>query len=242
MTKSKIKVDIYLDGASIKAIKKYKSSKLIKGFTTNPSLMRKENIKDYKKFANSILKIEKKKPISLEVFADEIAEMKLQAEEIASWGKNVFVKIPITNTKGESTVGLIKELNKKKIKCNVTAIFTLNQFNKVIRNNNTKTENILSVFAGRIADTGIDPEKMMLKMMSKLRNRKNFKLLWASTREILNIIQADRIGCNIITVPYELFAKIKLLNKDLTSYSLETVKSFYEDALKSKYKINYKKI
>ena len=242
MIKSKLKVNIYLDGASLNAIKKYKSSKYIKGFTTNPSLMRKENIKDYKKFANSILKIERKKPISFEVFADKISEMKLQAEEIASWGNNVYVKIPITNTKGESTASLVKELNQKKIKCNVTAIFTLKQFYQVIKNNNTKTENILSVFAGRIADTGIDPEIMLKKMISKLKRRKNFKILWASTREILNIVQADRVGCQIITVPYELISKINLLDKNLTSYSLETVKTFYEDALKSNYKINYKKI
>ncbi len=240
MNKNKLKINIYLDGASINAIKKYKSSKYIKGFTTNPSLMRKENIKDYKKFANSILKIEKIKPISFEVFADDLEEMKLQAQEIASWGKNVFVKIPVTNTKGISTVNLIKELNQKKIKCNVTAIFTMQQFDNIIKNNNTKTENILSIFAGRIADTGVDPENLLKKMLLKLKHKKNFKLLWASTREILNIIQADKIGCNIITVPYELFSKINLLNKDLKNYSLETVKTFYNDALKSKYKIKYK--
>ena len=240
MNKNKLKINIYLDGASINAIKKYKSSKYIKGFTTNPSLMRKENIKDYKKFANSILKIEKIKPISFEVFADDLEEMKLQAQEIASWGKNVFVKIPVTNTKGISTVNLIKELNQKKIKCNVTAIFTMQQFDNIIKNNNTKTENILSIFAGRIADTGVDPENLLKKMLLKLKYKKNFKLLWASTREILNIIQADKIGCNIITVPYELFSKINLLNKDLKNYSLETVKTFYNDALKSKYKIKYK--
>lgn len=240
MNKNKLKINIYLDGASIDAIKKYKSSKYIEGFTTNPSLMRKEGIKDYKKFANTILKIEKKKPISFEVFADDLAEMKLQAQEIASWGKNVYVKIPITNTNGVSTVNLIKELNQKKIKCNVTAIFTMEQFNNIIKNNNTRTENILSVFAGRIADTGVDPEKLLKKMLLKLKNKKNFKLLWASTREIFNIVQANRIGCDIITVPYELFSKINLFNKDLKRYSLETVKTFYFDALKSKYKIKYK--
>ncbi len=240
MTKVNFKIQIYLDGASIEAIKKYKSSRHIKGFTTNPSLMRKEKIRNYKDFALAVLKIEKKKPISFEVFADDINEMKLQAIEIASWGKNVFVKIPITNTKGESTARLINELNEMKIKCNVTAIFTLNQINEVIKINRTNTLNILSVFAGRIADTGRDPSEIILKMISKLKKRKNFKLLWASTREIFNVVEANRIGCHIITVPHELLSKIKLFNKNLNQYSRETVKTFYEDARKSKYKINYK--
>ena len=174
------------------------------------------------------------------MFADDINEMKLQAIEIASWGKNVFVKIPITNTKGESTARLINELNEMKIKCNVTAIFTLNQINEVIKINRTNTLNILSVFAGRIADTGRDPSEIILKMISKLKKEKNFKLLWASTREIFNVVEANRIGCHIITVPHELLSKIKLFNKNLNQYSRETVKTFYEDARKSKYKINYK--
>ena len=167
MTKVNFKIQIYLDGASIEAIKKYKSSRHIKGFTTNPSLMRKEKIRNYKDFALAVLKIEKKKPISFEVFADDINEMKLQAIEIASWGKNVFVKIPITNTKGESTARLINELNEMKIKCNVTAIFTLNQINEVIKINRTNTLNILV-----LNELHMEIYEIILKMISKLKKEK----------------------------------------------------------------------
>jgi transaldolase len=237
----KLKTEIYLDGANIKAIKYYQKSPIIKGFTTNPSLMAKEKVKDYFSFAKQILSIEKRKPISFEVFADTIAEMKKQACEISSWGKNVFVKIPITNTKGIKTYRLINELNNIGIKCNVTAIFTYDQLKEVVKNNEGRTKNILSVFAGRIADTGIDPMPILQKMKSYLKNKKQFKLLWASPREIFNIIQASKINCDIITVPYEMLPKLSLFKKNLNKYSIETVKMFYNDAKRSNYKIKITK-
>ena len=230
------KIKIYLDGANIEAIKLYKKKNFIKGFTTNPSLMRKEAVSNYKNFAKKILKIEKKNQF-LEVFADSLVEMKKQAIEISTWGKNVFVKIPITNTKGVKTYKLINELNSMGIKCNVTAIFTYNQLEEVVNYNKYNVKNILSVFCGRIADTGIDPIPSLKKMKKLIINKKNFQLLWASPREIFNIIQAQKIGCDIITVPYNMLPKIKLFGKNLNKYSLETVKTFYSDAKKSRYQI-----
>lgn len=231
------KIKIYLDGANINAIRLYKKKKFIEGFTTNPSLMRKEAVENYKNFAKKILKIEKNKPISFEVFADSLEEMKKQAMEISSWGKNVFVKIPITNTKGDKTYKLINELNGMGIKCNITAIFTYNQFKEVVNYNKYNVNNILSVFCGRIADTGIDPLTSLKKMKKLIINKKNFELLWASPREIFNVIQAQNVGCDIITVPYSMLPKLKLFGKNLNKYSLETVKTFYTDAKKSRYQI-----
>jgi transaldolase len=233
----KIKISIFADGANLSDIIKLNSNCLIKGFTTNPTLMKKNNIKNYKDFALKLLGKIKKKPVSFEVFADDINEMRIQAYKIAKWGKNVNVKIPITNTKGVKTSNLIGELTSNKIVCNVTAIFKVSQVRDVLKKINKKDHIILSVFAGRIADSGNDPETIMKQCKDLLRNYKNAKLLWASTREIFNIIQAERCGCHIITVPENFIKKLNIIGKDLNQYSLETVKMFYSDAKKADYSI-----
>ena len=232
----KFKIDIYADGANEKDMYLMNKNKLISGMTTHPSLMKKSGIKNYKKFAKKILKKIKKKPISFEVFADEFDEMEKQAYEINGWGKNIFVKIPITNSKGKSSKKLIKKLLNKKIKLNITAIMTLTQIKKLM-SLNFKSECILSVFCGRIADSGVDP-KITIKAAKKIiKNKKNIKLLWASCRELYSIIEAEKTGCDIITVPNDMLKKINLFGKNLKKYSLETVKDFYRDALDAGFKI-----
>jgi transaldolase len=233
----KIKISIFADGASLRDIFKLKSNLLIKGFTTNPTLMKKNNITNYKEFALKLLSKIKDKPVSFEVFSDDINEMRIQAYKIAKWGKNVNVKIPITNTKGVKTSNLIGELTSNKILCNVTAIFTTSQVKDVLKKINKKDHIILSVFAGRIADSGKDPEVIMRRCKDLLVRYKNAKLLWASTREIFSIIQAERCGCDIITVPENFIKNLNLIGKDLNQYSLETVKMFYRDAKKVGYNI-----
>ncbi len=233
----KIKIEIYADGADILEIKKLSRIKYIKGFTTNPSLMRKSGIKNYEKFCKNALKISGNKPISFEVFSDELNEIKNQALKISSWSKNVYVKIPITNTKKISTNNIINELNNKNVKLNITAIFTRKQIDGVLKNINKKTPCILSIFAGRIADAGFDPEKIINYAVKKCKKFKNVKILWASTREIYNIFQATKLKCHIITVPNDILNKLNIIGKNLDQYSLETVKSFYNDAKKSGYKI-----
>ena len=230
------KIDIYVDGASIKNIRKLNKKKFIKGFTTNPSLMRFEGVTNYEKFIKKILSIEKKKPISFEVFSDDEKAMYREAKILASYGNNIFVKIPVTDTKGNFLINLINKCNEENIKCNITAVFTFRQF-KLIADNikNKKITNIISVFAGRIADTGKDPAIILKKMKKYIVRRKNLKLLWASTREPLNIIQAEKINCDIITVPYSMIDKLKNFDKDLEDFSLDTVMQFYKDAKKSKY-------
>ena len=235
--KKKIKISIFADGANLKDIIKLNSNPLIKGFTTNPTLMKKNNIKNYKKFALKLLSKIKNKPISFEVFADDINEMRIQAYKIAKWGKNVNVKIPITNTKGIKTSNLISELTSNKILCNVTAIFTVSQIKDVLKNIKKNDHIILSIFAGRIADSGIDPEAMLKQCKKLLKNYKNAKLLWASTREIFSIIQAERCGCDIITVPENFIKNLNIIGKNLNQYSQETVKMFYSDAKKAGYDI-----
>ena len=235
--KKKIKISIFADGANLKDIIKLNSNPLIKGFTTNPTLMKKNNIKNYKKFALKLLNKIKNKPISFEVFADDINEMRIQAYKIAKWGKNVNVKIPITNTKGIKTSNLISELTSNKIVCNVTAIFTVSQIKDVLKNIKKNDHIILSIFAGRIADSGIDPEAMLRQCKKLLKNYKNAKLLWASTREIFSIIQAERCGCDIITVPENFIKNLNIIGKNLNQFSLETVKMFYSDAKKAGYAI-----
>lgn len=229
----RFKTEYYADGANIKDIIEGNKNNKIKGFTTNPSLMKSSGVKNYKKFAKQILKIVKKKPVSFEIFADEVKEIESQARIIASWGKNVFVKIPIINTKGISNAKLIGKLNKEKIKLNVTAVFTPSQSKEVIKYIGKKTEIIISVFAGRIADSGKDPVIELNKHIKLSKNYKNIKILWASVREPFNLIQAQKIGCHIITVPEEILKKTKNFNKNLFQYSKETVKMFYNDAKKS---------
>jgi transaldolase len=209
----------------------------IKGFTTNPSLMRKANIKDYEAFAKNLLSKIKVKPVSFEVFSDDLDIMVKQAEKIATWGKNVNVKIPITNTKGVSTCEIIQKLSSKGITCNITAIFTLDQLKGVVDILHKNTPAILSVFSGRIADSGIDPEKIILDAVNYAKTKPHSEVLWASTREILNIFQAEKVGCQIITVPHSMLGKFNSIGKKLDEYSIETVKDFYNDAQAAGYKL-----
>jgi transaldolase len=236
----KLKIKIFADGADFESINKLNTKNYIKGFTTNPSLMKKAGIKDYKEFALKILSKIKDKPISFEVFSDDLIEMEKQAIEIASWGKNINVKIPITNTKKESTTGIIERLSNQGIECNITAIFTVNQLKNVVQVLNKNTPAILSVFAGRIADTGIDPKNIMAECVQASKLKPKSEILWASTRELVNIFQADKIGCQIITVPHEILSKIDSIGTNLEDYSLDTVKSFYKDAVAAGFKINTK--
>ena len=231
------KIQIFADGADVKSIEKLNLDSKINGFTTNPSLMKKAGIKDYKKFAHEVLKIVKDKPISFEVFSDEINEMELQAKEINSWGNNIYVKIPITNSKGEKTTNLVSKLSKNNIKCNVTAVFTLEQVKEIYNAIDTNTETIISIFAGRIADSGLDPLETMKEALKICQSKKNIQILWASTRELYNIIQANNINCHIITVPHSILPKLDGIGKDLNDLSLDTVKSFLVDAKNSGYKI-----
>jgi len=234
----KFKIKIFADGANIKDFFFLNKKKYIDGFTTNPTLMRSAGIKNYKIFAHSVLSRVKKKPISFEVFSDDFANMEKQAMEIGSWGQNVVVKIPITNTKGLSSSKLIGKLSRNRIVCNVTAIFTIKQIQSVLKFIDTDTEIIFSIFAGRLADIGRDPEAIMKKAKKIIKNYPNAKLLWASTREVFNIFQAERCGCDIITVPNEFLKKIRFLQKDPVKFSRETVQMFFLDAKKSNYSIN----
>jgi transaldolase len=232
-----LKIKIFSDGADKKEMFDMNSRTFIKGFTTNPSLMRKTGIKNYEVFAKDILSIIKEKPISFEVFSDDFDEMEKQAIKIASWADNVYVKIPITNTKKQNSANLIKRLSEKKVKLNITAIMTLDQVKTAIKMLDKKIPNIISVFAGRIADTGRDPIPIMKDCLNEVKNNPNSELLWASSRELLNIIQADSIGCHIITVTNDIINKLKLINLDLEEYSLNTVKAFYKDASEANFNI-----
>ena len=232
-----LKIKIFSDGADKKEMLDMNSKTFIKGFTTNPSLMRKTGIKNYETFAKDILSIIKEKPISFEVFSDDFDEMEKQAIKIASWADNVYVKIPITNTKKQNSANLIKRLSEKKVKLNITAIMTLDQVKTAIKMLDKKIPNIISVFAGRIADTGRDPIPIMKDCLNEVKNNPNSELLWASSRELLNIIQADSIGCHIITVTNDIINKLKLINLDLEEYSLNTVKAFYKDASEANFNI-----
>ena len=231
------KVKIFADGANYDEMIKLSKISFVKGLTTNPSLMRKNKIKNYEIFAKKILKKIKKKPISFEVFSDNLDEMRKQAEIINSWGQNVYVKIPITNTKKKSTATLIKVLSNKNIKLNITAIMTVNQVKEVLKNLNPKTKSYISIFAGRIADTGRDPIPVMKEALKLMKKNKKSELIWASTREVYNILQASKIKCHIITVTTDIIKKKALYNYNLSKYSLDTVKAFRKDALESNYKI-----
>ena len=234
----KLKIEIFADGANLNHIKKLNKNKMIKGFTTNPSLMRKDGVKNYSKFAKDLLK-NIKKPISFEVFADTEKEIIKQALSISSWGENVYVKIPILYTSGASTKKVIHILsNKYKIKLNLTAIFTKIQIKEAIENLDPNSKSIISIFAGRITDTGIDTNQMFsyANKIKKLKKSK-VKVLWASTREVYNIFQANKIGANIITVPSNILNKLNKISFNLNKYSIETAKEFYRDAKKSGFRV-----
>lgn len=234
-------IKIFADGADLVSIEKLNMDQNISGFTTNPSLMKKAGVIDYKKFCQDVLKITKDKPVSFEIFSDDLDKMYDQANEIASWGKSIFVKIPITNSKGEKTSGLIKKLLENKVKCNVTAILTIQQVKEIYEISNFETEVIISIFAGRIADTGIDPIPMMTEAVNICKTKKNIEILWASTRELINIYQANQINCQIITVPHDILKKIPLIGKNLDDLSLETLQKFLNDATKAGFKIKINK-
>jgi transaldolase len=232
-----LKVKIFADGADVKGMVEMYKKPFVKGFTTNPTLMRKAGITDYEAFARRVLRAIPDRPISLEVFDDEIAEMERQAHKIASWGPNANIKIPITNTRREFTGPLVRRLSESGIVINVTAIMTLDQVSRIADAFDPRTPGIISVFAGRIADTGIDPVPLMAQAVEILRALPKLELLWASPRELLNVLQADAIGCHIITATPDVLAKLALLGKDLDAYSLETVEMFYRDALSAGYSI-----
>ncbi len=233
-----LKVHLYADGADKAGILELYAKPHIKGLTTNPSLMKKAGIKDYEAFARDILQTVTAKPISLEVFSDDIAEMKRQAAKIKTWGDNVYVKIPITNSKGESCLPLIKELGQEGVKLNVTALLTLSQVRGVADALNPAVPSVVSVFAGRIADTGVDPMPLMRACVPLLEGQPKAELLWASTREVINIFQADECGCQIITVPHDILGKAaKMVGQDLTALSLDTVKMFLADSTAAGFKL-----
>lgn len=230
-------INIFADGADLKGIKEAAAQPLVKGFTTNPTLMRQAGVSDYKQFALDVLKLIPDRPVSFEVFADDFPTMEAQGREIASWGRNVYVKVPVTNTKGEFAGPLLSRLSGAGIKLNVTAIMTNEQVKRVAAALAKDIPAIVSVFAGRIADTGRDPVPLMREAVSLLKEWPQAELLWASPRELLNIFQADEIGCHIITVTGEVIRKLALVGKDLDRYSLETVAMFYKDALSAAFTI-----
>lgn len=232
-----LRIDLYADGADVREMKAAREGGLVKGFTTNPTLMRKSGVSDYEAFAKEALAAVGGLPISFEVFADDFAEMERQAKKIATWGDAVFVKIPITNTKGESAVPLIRRLSAAGVKLNVTAILTLDQVRDVVDALDAKTPAIVSVFAGRIADTGVDPVPLMKDAASIVKKKPKAQLLWASPREVLNVYQADACGCHIITATADILKKLSLGGKSLEEMSLDTVKMFFNDASAAGFKL-----
>ena len=233
----KIKTKIYCDIAELKLIKKFNKKKIVKGFTTNPSLMKNAGAKNYKSYSKKILKICSDKPVSLEVFADDYFDMKQQALKINTWGKNVYVKIPVTNSKGIFMGKIIKELNNMNIKLNITAVYNSKQSQKILKLINKKSKVIISIFAGRAGDTGKDPIPEFKKSISLAKKYKNVEILWASVREPYNYIQAKQLGCHIITIPPETIEKIERFGKSFNQLTHETVKAFYEDAKSVGFKI-----
>lgn len=238
MTLADLRIKIFADGADLKGMETLAAKPLIKGLTTNPTLMRKAGLTDYEAFARDVLRVIKDKPISFEVFADDFPEMRRQALKIGAWQSNVYVKIPITNTLGESSVPLIRDLSREGVKLNVTAVLTLDQVRTVAEALDPKTPSVVSVFAGRIADTGVDPVPAMTESLRILQSRPNAELLWASCREVLNIFQADQCGAHIITVTHDVLQKaLTLCSMDLQDLSLDTVKMFHRDATAAGYKV-----
>ena len=237
-TYDQLKVKLFMDGAEIESMRlAVATMPHIKGFTTNPTLMRKAGVTDYTAFAKEVISVVKGLPISFEVFSDEFSEMEREARIIHSWGPNASVKIPITNTRAKSSIPLIKRLSADGIPLNITAIMTLDQVREVEQALHPDTPSIVSVFAGRIADAGIDPVPLMRRAAEILRDRPKAELLWASPREVLNVVQAEDTGCKIITATRDVLAKLPLLGKDLVEYSLDTVKMFYNDAKAAGFKI-----
>ena len=232
-----MKTKIFCDIADISLIKKFNKKKVVQGFTTNPSLMRKAGAKDYSLYSKKILKICKNKPISFEVFADNDKAMIDQGTKINKWGKNVYVKVPIVNSKNNFTVNVIKQLNKKKIKLNITAVYTSEQTKKILKAIDKKTKVIISIFAGRAADTGKDPVPEFVKSIKLAKKYKNVEILWASVREPYNYLQAKQIGCHIITIPPAIIEKIEKFGKTFDQLTKETVKAFLLDSKKSNFKI-----
>jgi len=230
-----LRVKLFADGADLAGMKEMAANPLIKGFTTNPTLMRKAGIADYKAFALEVLQAIPDRPVSFEVFADEFGEMEAQALEIAGWGKNVNVKIPVMNTRGEFSGALIERLSRAGVHLNVTAVMTVEQVRRVTERLAAGTPAIISVFAGRIADTGRDPLPLMADAVRVMKAKPRSELIWASPRELLNIFQADSIGCHIITATNDILKKLSLVGKDLDKYSLETVEMFYKDAAAAGY-------
>ena len=228
---------IFCDIADKNIIKKFNKKKIVKGFTTNPSLMRKAGAKNYKLYSQELLKICKKKPVSLEVFGDDYKSMLDQALKINSWGKNVYVKVPVINSKGKFTGEIIKELNKRNIKLNITAVYTSKQTLKILKNINKKTNVIISIFAGRSADAGKDPIPEFKKSLKYSKKFKNEEILWASVREPYNFTQANQLGCHIITIPPSIIEKIENFGKSFEKLTKETVKAFLIDSKKSNFKI-----
>ncbi|HEU0011266.1 MAG TPA: transaldolase [Verrucomicrobiae bacterium] len=231
-------VRLFADGADKAGILSLNANPLIQGLTTNPSLMRKAGVTNYEAFAKEVLQSVTAKPISFEVFSDDFTEMRRQGLKIAKWARNVYVKIPITNSRGESSLPLVMELARDGVQLNITALLTLDQVRGVSDALNPSVPSVVSVFAGRIADTGVDPEPMMRACVALLHNQPKAELLWASVREVLNIFQADRCGCHIVTVPHDILAKaIKMVGTDLTALSLDTVKTFAKDAAEAGFSV-----
>jgi len=230
-------IKIFCDIADLKIIKKFNKKKIVKGFTTNPSLMRKAGAKNYQLYSKELLKVCNKKPISLEVFADDHKSMVEQGKKISEWGKNVYVKVPVVNSKNRFSGKIIKELNSQNIKLNITAVYTSNQTKKILKVINKKSKVIISIFAGRAGDTGKDPVPEFIKSIKLAKNYKNVEILWASVREPYNYVQAKQLGCHIITIPPSIIEKIQKFGKSFNQLTLETVKAFLIDSKKSKFKI-----
>ena len=231
------KTKIFCDTADIKIIKKFNKNSLVSGFTTNPTLMRFSGAKNYKTYSKKLLKICKKKPISLEVIADKFGEIEKQAYEIKSWGNNVYVKVPVTNSKGNFSGKIIKRLSDKGLKLNITAVYTVNQVKKIVKCLNKNSHSIISIFSGRMADVGKDPVPIIQKSVKITKKMKKIKILWASTREAYNYMQANDCKCEIITMPPKIIEKISKFGKSFRVLTLDTVKTFYKDASEANFKI-----
>ena len=237
-TRESLKIKLFADGADLAGMIEMANKPYISGLTTNPTLMRKAQVTNYEKFAKEVLKEISDKPISFEVFSDEIEDMKYQGQVLSSWGENVYVKVPISTTKSESTFSVVDFLSSKGVKVNVTALMNSSQVEKISSALNESVPSCVSVFAGRIADTGRDPMPIMRKCVNLLSENRSAEMIWASPRELLNVFQAQEVGCQIITATNDILKKLELVGKDLDEFSLETVKMFYSDAKDSNFSIN----